>query len=249
MESRAELGPKLAVYQNGKWPSRLLFTLILPSVLLVLAPLAYGLYRWNFDYTHFGPAAVQRWSSIWILISVAGLVLFLLIVIIWLPGNLHSISLHQNGLSLMFPKRKLLCWEQMAGISSEVVSEKFLGIPVRTREHAVLYPAVGKPLQLDGLENLTELVTQIKAHLYPRLFPSLGNGFRSGQWLHFGPVAIQSDAMLIKGRKVPWSQVRSLSIRSGDLVVEFENQDFVRQSAGAIPNLELLFQIIQKITV
>jgi hypothetical protein len=249
VESNNELGPQLAFYRNKAWPYRLLYKLILPGLLFVLAPLAYGLYRANSDYTQFGPAAIERWIRPWIFLTLSTSILFLLILLYWQNHNLRSVVLHENGLTLALPRRLTLHWELICGISSETVSERFFGVPIRARQRAILYLTSGKNIRLDGLENLAELVNQIKAHLYPRLLPELERGLISGQWLHFGKVAIHSDALRLRGRQLPWSQICSLSVQSGDLVVEFTNQAVLCQPAGTIPNLELLLKICQRINV
>jgi hypothetical protein len=249
VKSNDELGSKLAVYRNKAWPFRLLSTLILPGILLVLAPVGYGAYRACVDYTQFGPAAVERWFRPWLIFTLSASLLFLLIFLYWQNHNLRSVALYENGLTLALPRRLTLRWEQVAGVSSEIVSEKFFGAPIRARQRAILFSVKEKNIRLDGLENLVELVSQIKTYLYPRLLPGLENGLITGQWLHFGKVMIHSDALRLRGRQFPWSQVCSLSIQSGDLVVEFENQAVLRHPAGAIPNPELLLIIVQRIRV
>jgi hypothetical protein len=211
----------------------------------VLGPLAFGAYRANYAFSHFGPAAVDSWSRPWYLLSITALFFLVLIALNWLRKSHHFIAIHHNGLHLALPHQQSLTWDQIAGIAEQVQQEVFLGLPLRTHSCAVIYPVVGKPVQIHSFDNLPSLIALVKAHFYPHLLPGLKGSYNAGQWLHFGPVSVQSGSCRIGSRQVPWERVRQVAVRSGDLVVELENQTKIRLPASEIPNLEILLQIIQ----
>jgi hypothetical protein len=172
----------------------------------------------------------------------------MLSAMIWTRRLNRSVAIHRDGLRLALPRLQEFRWAQIAGISTQTQREHFLGITVRSRQQVRLYPTMGKPVRLDPLPELNELVTQIKAHLYPRLLPRLQNEFNTGAWLHFGPIAIQTRGLRINGRDYPWVEIDQVTICKGDLVISFNdrlNRHSQHLNAGSIPNLELLIQILQ----
>jgi hypothetical protein len=241
----SELGPQIAVFRQRPLQARDLFSLYLPGGFLVLGPLAYGAYRANFAYTHFGPAAAESWARPWYIVAIIALFFLVLVALFWLRESRNFITIHQNGVRLVIPHPRSLRWDQIAGISSNIEQERFLGIRLRTRSSAIIYPNSGKPIQISSFKELPHLVAQLKAQLYPRLLPGLQEQFNSSQWLHFGPVSIQFGSCRIRTRQIPWEAVRQVAVRSGDLVVELENDSTIRLPASEIPNLEILLQIIQ----
>jgi hypothetical protein len=241
----SELGPQIALYRQRPLQARDLFSLTIPGGFLVLGPLAYGAYRATSAYTRYGPAAAESWARPWYILSITALFFLVLVTLLWLRESRNFIAVHQNGLRLALPQQRSLRWDQIAGIGANIEQERFLGIRLRTRSNALIYPNTGKPIQISSFKELPHLVAQLKAQLYPRLLPGLQDQFNSGQWLHFGPVSIQSDFCRIRARQIPWESVRQVAVRSGDLVVELENDSTIRLSASEIPNLEILLQIIQ----
>jgi hypothetical protein len=241
----SELGPQLALYRQRPLQARDLFSLFIPGGFLVLGPLAYGAYKASFAYTNFGPAAAEAWARPWYILSMIALFFLVLIALLWLRESQNFIAVYQNGLRLALPHHRSLRWEQIAGIGANIEQEHFLGFPLRTRSYAIIYPDTGKPILISSFKQLPELVALLKAQLYPRLLPNLQEQFNSGQWLHFGPVSVQSVFCRIRTRQISWRAVRQVAVRAGDLVVELENDSTIRLPASKIPNLEILLQIIQ----
>lgn len=244
MEPFNDLGPQLSFYRStSRRPGSALGWLV-PGGLLVLTPLAYGLYQANSAYTQYGPAAADRWSRPWFIFSLGALVVFILLALRWVRSFNRSAAVHQAGLQLALPATTAFRWEQIAGIAAEMVQERFLGRGLRTRCHATIFPVTGKPLRLVGLQDLPALVAEVKDHLYPALLPAMQEGFDAGQWLHFGPVAVHRSGMKIRARLYAWPAIQGLNVRSGYLMVEFVDRPKLRLPVASIPNPELLFRII-----
>lgn len=242
-----DLGPLVATYHYRPLRKRELLTHALPGVLGVSAPLVYGFARARYAYNHFGPVAAYFWSRPWYLLSLAALIVFIFLILYrWMLAR-RFVSVHKNGLSMRYPRQTRLPWRQIAGITTGITQERFLGIPLRIRYRAVIYPNIGKPIKLDdALQDLPECITHIKASLYPRLLPDLESNFQAGQWLHFGPLFLHKGSLRLKDRKIPWTQVQQVTVESGDLMVELRDQTRIRQSITQIPNLELILQLIQR---
>lgn len=248
MYPEKELGPLIALYPHRRRITTGLLAFYVPGILLVLAPLGYGIYQAGYAYTHFGPAAADDWSRPWYLLSLGILLIFILAALLWTRRLYRSVAVHHNGLRLALPRPLELRWTQIAGIASQIQREHFFGLTLRTRQQVWLFPTLGRPVRLDPLPDLNELVTQIKAHLYPRLLPNLRKDFNTGAWLQFGPIAIQARGLRANGREYPWEEIDQVTIRKGDLVISFADRvkrPPRRLAAGSIPNLELLIQILQ----
>jgi hypothetical protein len=110
----------------------------------------------------------------------------------------------------------------------------------------VLYPKNRKPIYVkEPFENFPELVTRIKACLYPRLSLTLNAGFQTGECLHFGPITVQNGWIQLKNRRFPWSEVSRVTVRLGDLMVELFSHSIYRIPVSKIPNLEILCELIE----
>lgn len=221
-----------------------MLALSLLGTLAVFCPLAYGIYRANHAYAHFGPVAATFWSRPWYLLSLLALFTFSILTLYRIRIARRFVAVHKNGLRLGLSHTKILSWEQIAGISTAITQDRFLGLPLHTSHRATLHPNVGKPIPLSpSLQRFPELITRIKASLYPRLLPGLRADFQTGKWLHFGAVSIQSQALRLQGRQIPWTQVKRITVQSGYLVVEVD-QSQNRFLTSQILNLELLLELI-----
>lgn len=257
MPAGANLGPVLARYPGRRLRKADIFTLFLPGVLAVLLPTLYGLWRYLYAYQNYGPVAAEDWSWPWFFLASFALLIFAILVAIRLLAGHTVITVHQYGLQLRRPLSRLrrLRWSEIAGVSSQATREHFLGIPLRTHLRVTLHLCAGRALRLPrDFPGLPELLAHIKAGLYPRLLPEMQSLFDRGQWLHFGPVAVQREALQIRGQRTPWAQVQGLAIRDGCLVVEFAQESPARGARPIRPiciplesilNPELLLQIVQ----
>ncbi len=268
-----DLGPIVAIYPawSMRWRRRL--GLLLALVLLVLLPGCYGLYLYYYGYTHYGPAAASIWSRSWL----AAACLLFLAWLWFLLGSLHlsrrSVILHQNGLQLKgfgwLSSPRTFLWDQIAGIATENVASRPWLSPtqvVLTTVRLTLIGQNGSRSSLSescdgsrGIQNLPELITRLKASLYPRLYPPLLARWFGGEWLEFGPVSVQFNALFMRlplgNQTVPWTQIQRITVQSGYLVVELVQSSrpssspsirTYRFSISRIPNLELLLQLINQ---
>ena len=223
------------------------FFLFIPGALLVLAPLAYGLWRAYYGYTQFGPAAAEAWARPWFTLAAILLVPLVILAVYRAYMATRSVSVYPDGLRIrlsLFQNRQLL-WDEIAGVSSVAIDERFLGLPIRVRHSAVLFPAGGKPIPLSSrLEKLSELVLTIKDQIYPRITPLLQERFAGGDWLQFGKIAIADRGMRLGRRKLSWNQVKAIRVRSGFLVIELTSGDRLRLAVSRVPNIEILLHLL-----
>ncbi len=249
--SPKSLGPLVADYRSQPFSRRSSKAVLVLGVLAVLAPLFYGLYRAQYAAAKYGPVAVQYWSRPWYLLSGLAFLVLCLVVVIGLVRGLRHVAVHKYGLRIRQSGRKQYAWADLSGVSTGAVQTRLFGTALRTQHQAVIYPTVDPPVKLDNsLDGLPELLTRIKANLYPRLLPGMRQAFKEGKTLYFGPLSIRQDELLVqdhagKNRSIPWSQIDSITVQAGMLVIALENKAKIRLPAARVPNLELLLQIIQ----
>jgi hypothetical protein len=247
------LGASIHIFRHRQLGWLEALTLMLPGGLAVLLPLFYGYGRARFGTERFGVVAAEQWSRPWYLLACIAFIVFLLVAIIRIRDSSKYIAVHIGGLRLNLGNNRSLSWEQIAGVSTETVRYEFLGIKWSPRMRGVIFPSAGKPIRLtNAIQDLPELLSILKARLYPRLYPDLQANLHNGQWLHFGPLAIQRKGIKFlnhirfkQEQPIPWSQVTHVDVNSGFLVVELSDQPRLKLPVSQIPNIELLIQLIQ----
>jgi hypothetical protein len=285
MQNTPEPGPIIAVYQTRRLQFHHFGWLILCGVLFVLFPLVCGLFRLYSGYTQYGPAAGYARGFPWLILSIFAFVTWTFALILRLRSPRYKILLCKNGLQFegKSPVRiksgsgDCLKWGSINGVSYETIRKKTgKGQPFsktsRTeyryneiaRQNATLFLTNGERISISespdlpgGVINLPELISRIKARLYPRLFPEFKTAFDAGKWLCFGRLQVHKEGLKFrtghaKQPDVPvsWYQIRHITVKSGFLVVELNGptNPTVKQKRfpiSQIPNLELLLQLIK----
>jgi hypothetical protein len=208
-------------------------------------PLLYGRHVYN-QAIQNGPVAAARISFPWYLLALTALLVFAVLIVYRLWLTRRFVAVHQRGIVLNLGRGRSLPWGHITGIAVGYSQEYLLNHPLASGFRAWLVPGVGKIIQLDErLEDLPELVTRLKAHLYPRLLPALQADFQARKWVHFGPLAVHNQAVRLQERAISWVEVKNLTIQDGDLIVELVEGRSHRFPVWSIPNVELLLQLIQ----
>lgn len=244
-----ELGPVLAIYRGRRLGRGDILGLLLPGSLSVLAPLAYGLWQSYYAYTQFGPVAAEARSRPWFLLASLALAVFAVLLLFRLRQASQLVTVRQHGLHYRFPPARAgsLRWQDMTGITAAPIQEYFLGFPLRAYWLVKLHPMKGSPVSLDNtLRNLPELISRIKAGLYPHLLPRLRARLRAGDWISFGPLDLHAQTFRLRGREFLWTEVEHIDAQSGYLTIELKNQVVHRIPISRIPNIELLLKLIQQ---
>lgn len=256
MTPKNQPGSMLAVYRTRRTSRLPRFLILLVGLLLFMAVFVWGLSRLYFDYTHHGVSAALSWNAGWIAAGTLGVLIWLALTVPPLFQHHAAVYVFQNGLQLSGPKREeYVPWEKVTGIRVDSFASR-TG-PARTH-HSVELTFAGRPalnLMDHGrgpwvIDGLADLISHIKARIYPRILPSLCSKISSGEWLVFGPVCIHAFEISWEGQRLPWKQVQRVSIDSGSLVVEWASpgKPAVRKKmpAYAVPNIELMLQIINQ---
>lgn len=246
-QSVAGYGPRKRQFREAwLWP--------LPGFILAILLIITGLDWFYYGYTKYGPVAANSWSQNWLVAGILICVITLSLTSWQFYRSRVKINLCQYGISIKLPGRSMgnYRWEEISGIASATIQEKFLGHIIRTRHRCTIYFKQDTPIIFDDrVHKITELITRLKANIYPRLLPELRLQFKNGERLIFGPIGIHIDYMVLSKKQIPWEQIGRITVSSGHLCIEIRNKpsdhtSIHRISIEKIPNLELFYQILQR---
>jgi hypothetical protein len=258
------LGQRVAVYRVKRLGIGGFVLIALPGILGVLAPLLYGNYRYNFGLSGHGLAAAQAWSRPWYTLTWVALLAFAYLVIARFLSSRRYVVVFTRGIELRLnPLRsRKYRWNQIAGISAYLERRQFLWRKGKARLKVKLFRITGHPIQLPGdLENMPEFAARVKQLLYSHLSPSLELAYENGECVCFGPLTISSKGIRsgntrrvqkssAKHAFIPWEAVNQISLSEGYFIVEYKGSTYATKPArypvSKIPNLEILFHIVQQ---
>lgn len=212
-------------------------------------PLILAAWRFSVGYIYLDALTALSWSRLWLLLAaLAAADATALLVWTWLQSR-QVVALHKGGLRVQIALRppRLLPWQEIRGIASVIVQERFLHLPVQTHYRVTLYCARLPALRLpENLRDMSDLIQRLKAELYPRLEPELRQKFDSGASLAFGVVHLERQGLRLPGinpSPLPWSQVQALHMAQGQLIVQLRDGRRWQRSLGEIPNPEILIEL------
>ncbi len=251
--TRRTLGKTIKIYRARPFTRRDFFLWFLPGLILSLGFLAFGLWRQYLGYAKFGTAPGASWGRPWFLLAALSLIPLTLFMLRHVRRLRRGVSLNQNGLRMVriSPQHPTLLWSQIAGIAANHQRYQLFGLTLSDQYSALIFPTNGKAVRLPGdLQDLPDLIDQVKQRVYPLLLPELKSRLQGGQWLHFGPVRFNKTRIFLKNRELSWQQVANIRVAGGNLPVQSENTPGIRIDCSRIPNLDLLLQVIEsEITV
>ena len=97
----------------------------------------------------------------------------------------------------------------------------------------------------DGVKSVTAAADQIKAAVFARLAPMLIQRYQAGEALTFGPVTVQQQTGLrLGGQHYTWEDIQNIQVQSGRFQLSLRSGKHSEARASAIPNIELLGQMI-----
>jgi hypothetical protein len=221
--------------------------MILAGALLVFALGIACLYI--YAWFNFGTAVAVKWIHPWVMISLF-FGLFWLILFMNARMGKKAVMLFQNGFSIWRNGKKTIpfYWHEISGISFAQEEWRFMHLQ-KSRNTAKLHLKQGRTynlLQYCPVEHLPEFITYIKAKIYPHLEPDLRRMLWNGDTINFGELAISKDNLSYKSRNIPWSQISSLDIQEGALLVLSRNSasqsptnSVLKIPVKFIPNIDL----------
>jgi hypothetical protein len=225
-----------------------IFQVFLPLILLVLAPLSYGLWRTLYGYSSFGPAAALKWGRLWFLIS-GILVIFLLLYTLRRLIRSHTwIRIYPWGIEYHLPlrRKKKLMWEEISGISTYSINKSFTPLINRKKHYLVIYSGKSRPFVCHPeLSKQPGLIKVIKEQVYKLLKPKLTQAFLAGKTIPFGGLSISKTKAILPSTEIPWEFLAGISIEKGNFLIKLTAGNTIQIPIRNLINLEILVQLIK----
>jgi hypothetical protein len=149
---------------------------------------------------------------------------------------------------------QLIPWEDVHGITLQRTQYNFFGIKTDIRTDAAVFIKNHPPLLLDNrVKNLIDLLSQIKAAIYPRLLNLARNKYQAGELVNFGAVQINQSGLQIhrkrgfriKVKSFTWKEISTVNFQSGQFIIQCAKRKY-RISSWLIPNLEILMMLLKQ---
>ena len=224
------------------------FQVFLPLILLVLSPLAYGLWRTLYGYSSFGPAAALKWGRTWFFLSGFLLIFLLLYTLRRLIRSHTWVRVYPWGIQHNRPLRwkKNLQWEEISGISTYSINKSFTPLINRTKHYLVLYSGKSRPFVCHPkLSKRPGLIKVIKEQVYKLLKPKLTQAFKDGKTIPFGGLSISKEKAILPAQEIPWEFLDGISIEKGNFLIKLTAGNTIHIPIRNLINLEILVQLIK----
>jgi len=209
-----------------------------------LAAVAFSLWAWYFAMSTYGPAAVRRWTSPWLIAApVLGIIGILCLVRVW---RLTRIWVEAFAEGIRVHRGRRTDWIAWADVRE-----------IRTwpaRHPAAAFSAL--ELRLNGgrrsrftrsLAELEGLVRQVKQGAYPHLQEWYRSRFNRGEELDFGPLRLTPEGVQAGRKSIQWGHVQAVEVHGGQLGITSDEPAGarLRVAAARVPNVDVCVQIIR----
>lgn len=118
---------------------------------------------------------------------------------------------------------------------------------VTTRSHVRLVTPDAEVLLDRSLNDYEKLADDVEQRVARATLPGLLARYRRGEKLTFGPLELDADGVTLRGRAVPWAQVKEFRLTDGSLLMVGPPVDPWRGNGAAyrdLPNLAALLAVL-----
>jgi len=151
---------------------------------------------------------------------------------------------YQDGLAYRTYKDHeihVLRWEEVAAI----VTNNLYRRNYTQCEYTLVSQSGEKLIVDDSLQKVQRLAAYIQKPVYERLGPPLAQRYQAGEALTFGPVTVgRTSGLTIGGTTYAWDAIQDGKVENGRFKVTPRTGHKHEVRANAIPNIELLCQLI-----
>ncbi len=183
-----------------------------------------------------------------ILVTIAlpsGFLLISLTIGNWQKG----ISLRSNGLVLhRGKKRKILFWEKIIRLDTNMLTVKLAGHPFRKRTQITLEDESGQVFIIkDRYEGMDQLAQMVREKLLPLLFARATKTIQKNKTLFFHPRLLgKAEGLLIRQHMFPWQAIKGPIIQNDKLIIKQRGTQKIlfQEKTTRIRNLDLLRHLL-----
>jgi hypothetical protein len=137
-------------------------------------------------------------------------------------------------------------WDEVAVIQSNLTRHLTThGSGYTEHEYTLTKPSGEKLILDDGLKGVGGAAETIKAAVFARIGPPLAQRYQAGEALTLGTVTIQrQNGLRLDGKPYAWDTIQDIKVESGRFKVTMRDGKKHEARVSAIPNVELLCQMI-----
>jgi hypothetical protein len=140
-----------------------------------------------------------------------------------------------------------LRWDEVAGIQSNLTRQlgEQPGISYTQHEYTLTRQGGQKLILDNGLQETAIEAPAIKAAVFALMGPPLVQHYQAGEALTFGPVTVnKQNGLQLDGKTYAWAAIQDIKVERGRFKVTLRDGKKHEARVSAIPNIELLCQVI-----
>jgi hypothetical protein len=208
--------------------------------------------RWNFAFSHYGPAAVWQWAAPALIAGVLSSLVWFTSLLIWAIRRRHFAWVHPEGVTIQRGRRQsLFPWEHLVDLKLSVVQYGFPFWKWGSHSSASLSTQNRNLLRFQGrMRELDAFTNTIKHYLYPQRLREYRQMLERKETINFGPLKCSVDGLTFRNKQYTWDKVLSANLESGRLTLSIKNgkgSGTIRIPAKNISNPDLCAQLIKNI--
>jgi hypothetical protein len=163
------------------------------------------------------------------------------------PPRVTHLVRYRDGLAYQAGSKAVhpLAWEAIASITSNLTFHPEQRNSWTDHEYTLATTNGEKLILDDGLKGVAQEAPAIKQAVYALLRPPALQAYKGGQALTFGPVtAHKTSGLQLEGQAYAWSAIQDVRLEHGRLRLTLTGGQKHETRVSAIPNVELLCQLI-----
>ncbi len=242
LRSRISAAP--TIYQARRGTVNALLAAAIVTLGSALAALGFSLWAWYFAMSTYGPAAVRRWTTPWLIAApLLGIIGLACLVRVWRLVR-RWVEVFPDGLRVHRGRREdWIAWPAIREIrtsSARQPGPTFAALEIRL--------IGGRRLRLTrSLTDLETLVQRVKQGAYPLLQEAYRAKFNRGEELDFGQLRLTPEGVQAGRKTIQWGHVQAVEVRAGQLTLSSDEPagPRIRVAAVRVPNIDVCVQIIR----
>jgi hypothetical protein len=181
-------------------------------------------------------------------LALPAVILFVMgaISLITLVGAARAIVTYEHGFAALVGNRAVSWrWEDVVAIYSNerMVSGKRSFTHIKSYA-LVHHSGVRLPIEGERFQDIGTIIKTLKNVIEPKILASARRAYDAGARVPFGPVTVSKEAIVLAGRSIVWTQVASVNVKDGRLVITREGGATTQVKVKNIPNIEALGALI-----
>jgi hypothetical protein len=136
-------------------------------------------------------------------------------------------------------------WGEVAVIETNLKRHPEKNNSWTSHEYTLIRQSGEKLILDDEIKGVREAAEYIKTAVFKLLRPPLKQRYQAGEALAFGPVTVhKQNGLQLDGQTYAWDAIEDVKVEHGQLKVTLRNRQKHAAHTSAIPNIELLCQLI-----